>query len=194
MRPRDRERETWTGRRAGVEGAVTDYGAAMAYPIDELDPRLPALLGERDQLYYALGRDEAFTARVMGWLGRRRRPAAHRHGPTGLLDARPPVHEMRLLKEPEEIERMRRAIAISAEAHRAAMGRRATGRGEYEIEALIDYVFRRHGASGPAYPSIVAGGANATILHYTTNDSHAGGRATCSSSTPGPSTTATAPT
>jgi Xaa-Pro aminopeptidase len=66
VRPRDRERETWTGRRAGVEGAVTDFGAAMAYPIDELDQRLPKLIGERNQLYYAMDRDEASTRRVMG--------------------------------------------------------------------------------------------------------------------------------
>jgi Xaa-Pro aminopeptidase len=171
VRPRDRERETWTGRRAGVEGAVTDFGAAMAYPIDELDQRLPKLLGERSQLYYTMDRDEAFTRRVMGWLEQAQlsRPRTGR-GPTGILDARPPVHELRLHKEPAEIERMRRAIAISAEAHRAAMESARDGSWEYEIEALIDYIFRRLGAAGPAYPSIVASGANATILHYTTND------------------------
>src|SRR5262245_39022667 len=171
VRPRDREKETWTGRRAGVEGAVADYGAAMAYPIDELDQRLPKMVAERNQLYYAMDRDEAFTRRVVGWLEQAQlgRPRTGR-GPTGLLDARPPVHEMRLHKQPDEIERMRRAAAISAEAHRAAMESVRAGSWEYEIEALIDYVFRRNGAAGPAYPSIVAGGPNATILHYTTND------------------------
>jgi Xaa-Pro aminopeptidase len=171
VRPRDREKETWTGRRAGIEGAVADYGAAMAFTIDELDQRLPKLVAERDQLYYAMDRDEAFTRRVMGWLEQAQlsRPRTGR-GPTGLLDARVLVHEMRLRKEPEELDRMRRAAAISAEAHRAAMQSVRAGSWEYEIEALIDYVFRRNGAAGPAYPSIVASGANATILHYTTND------------------------
>jgi Xaa-Pro aminopeptidase len=171
VRPRDRERETWTGRRAGVEGAVADYGAAMAYPIEELDQRLPGMISERNQLYYAMERDTAFTQRVMGWLEQaqlaRQRTG---RGPTGLLDARVVVHEMRLHKEPVELEQMRRAIAISAEAHRAAMREARAGSWEYEIEALIEYVFRRGGASGPAYPSIVAGGANATILHYTANN------------------------
>ena len=100
VRPRDRERETWTGRRAGVEGAVTDYGAAMAYPIEELEQRLPKLIGERDQLYYALDRDEAFTQRVDA-LARSRRswPAAHRHAGRPASSTRAqPVHEMRLHK------------------------------------------------------------------------------------------------
>ena len=171
VRPRDQERETWTGRRAGVEGAVVEYGATAAYPIEELDQRLPKMIGERNLLYYAMDRDEAFTRRVMGWLEHAQltRPRTGR-GPTGLLDARPLVHEMRLHKEPAELERMRRAAAISAEAHHAAMHGARAGGWEYEIEALIDYVFRRNGAAGPAYPSIVASGSNATILHYTTND------------------------
>jgi Xaa-Pro aminopeptidase len=175
VRPRDREKETWTGRRAGVEGAVTDFGASMAYPIEELDQRLPKIIAERSQLYYAMDRDEIFTRRVMGWLEHAQlgRPRTGR-GPTGLLDARSPVHEMRLHKQPDELDRMRRAIAISAEAHLAAMGEARPGDWEYEVEALIDYVFRRNGAVGPAYPSIVAGGANATILHYTTNDRRLG--------------------
>jgi Xaa-Pro aminopeptidase len=171
VRTRDREKETWTGRRAGVEGAVIDYGAAMAYPIEELDQRLPPMLAQRDQLYYTMDRNEAFTRRVMGWLeqAQQSRPRTGR-GPTGLLDARAVVHEMRLLKAPAELEGMRRAAAISAEAHLAAMRQTRPGCWEYEIEALIEYVFRRNGAAGPAYPSIVAAGANATILHYTTND------------------------
>jgi Xaa-Pro aminopeptidase len=175
VRPRDREKETWTGRRAGVEGAVTEYGAAAAYPVEQLDQRLAKSIAERNQLYYAMDRDEAFTRRVLGWLEQAQltRPRTG-HGPTGLLDARPLVHEMRLHKQPVELDSLRRAIAISAEAHAAAMRETRPGRWEYEIEALIDYVFRRNGASGPAYPSIVAGGVNATILHYTTNDQRLG--------------------
>ena len=171
VRPRDRDKETWTGRRAGVEGAVGDYGASMAYSIDELEQRMPAIFAEHDQLYYPLDRDEAFTRRVMAWLEHAQlmRPRTGR-GATGVLDPRALVHEMRLHKTEAEIGLMRRAIAISAEAHVAAMREARAGRWEYEIEALIDYVFRRSGAAGPAYPSIVAAGANATILHYTTND------------------------
>jgi Xaa-Pro aminopeptidase len=171
VRPRDRDKETWTGRRAGVEGAVTDYGAAMAYPIDELDKQITGYLAERGQLYYAMERDDAFGQRVLGWLASAQlnRPRSGR-GPTALLDTRAILHEMRLHKEAAELAQMRRAVAISAEAHGAAMREARAGRPEFEIEALIDYTFRRHGAAGPAYPSIVASGANATILHYINND------------------------
>ena len=171
VRPRDRDKETWTGRRAGVEGAVTDYGASIAYPIDELDQRVEKMISERAHFYCAFDRDEAFGRRAMGWLERAQlmRPRTGR-GPTGLLDVGVLVHELRLHKSADELDRMRRAAAISAEAHVAAMRSVQPGCWEYEIEALIDYTFRRNGAAGPAYPSIVAAGANATILHYTTND------------------------
>jgi Xaa-Pro aminopeptidase len=175
VRPRDRERETWTGRRAGVEGAMGDYAADRAYPIDEIDQHLPKWIGERTGLYCALNGDEAFSRQALGWFehGRSLRQRTG-SGPSGLLDAREVVHEMRLFKEAPEIEAMRRAAAISAEAHAAAMRAARAGGWEYEIEALIEYTFRRHGAAGPAYPSIVAAGANATILHYTSNDRQCG--------------------
>ncbi|MBX3027887.1 aminopeptidase P N-terminal domain-containing protein [bacterium] len=171
VRPRDRERETWTGRRAGVEGAMIEYGADKAYPIEELEQHLPRWVGERDRLFCPLDGDEAFAQRALRWVahgraGRQRSGS----GALGLLDAAEPVHEMRLFKGPEELAAMRRAAAISAEAHVAAMRAARPGGWEYEIEALIEYDFRRRGAAGPAYPSIVASGANATILHYTTND------------------------
>jgi Xaa-Pro aminopeptidase len=171
VRPSDREKETWTGRRAGVEGAVTEYGASMAYPIEELDQRLPPMLAARDHFYYAIDRDQAFNRRVLGWLEHSvlTRPRSG-HGASGILDARAIVHELRLHKESPELDAMRRAAAISADAHLAAMRETRPGRWEYEIEALIDYIFRRNAAAGPAYPSIVAAGDNATILHYTTND------------------------
>ena len=175
VRPRDRERETWTGRRAGVEGAMIDYGADKAYAIEEVDQHLPKWVGERGRLYCALNGDEAFSQRALGWFahGRAGRQRSGT-GPGGLLDASEPVHEMRLFKGAEELAAMRRAAAISAEAHVAAMRAAQPGGWEYEIEALIEYTFRRHGAAGPAYPSIIATGANATILHYTTNDRQLG--------------------
>jgi len=171
VRPRDPERETWTGRRFGVDGAMESFGAAMAYPIERLDEMVAQYLGERDRLYCVLERDQAFNQRVLGWLQQlqAKRPRTG-SGPTALLDARQVLHEMRLYKEPEEIEAMRRAIAISAEAHVGAMRGARAGSPEYEIEAAMEHVFRAAGASGPAYPSIVASGPNATILHYTSND------------------------
>jgi Xaa-Pro aminopeptidase len=173
VRPRDLERETWTGRRAGTEGALETFGAHAAYTIDKLDEKIGEYVGECDQLYYAFGRDAALNQRVLGWmrLWQQARPRSGK-GPVAVLDPSEIVHEMRLRKGEEELACMRRAIAIAAEGHHAAMQAARDGLAEYEIEALIEYTFRRAGASGPAYPSIVAAGANATILHYTTNDQH----------------------
>lgn len=169
VRPRDPERETWTGLRAGVEGAVERYGAQAAYPIDALDQKVAEYVGER-QLLYCGGRDPGFTDRAVGWVRRwqQTRPRTGK-GPTGLLDAGSLVHEQRLIKDGHELERMRRAVSVSAEAHARAMREARDGVAEYAIEALIDYTFRRLGGTGPAYPSIVASGANATVLHYTDN-------------------------
>ncbi|HUI27221.1 MAG TPA: aminopeptidase P N-terminal domain-containing protein [Candidatus Kryptonia bacterium] len=169
--PRDVERETWTGKRAGVEGAIESYGADVAYPIDKLDEKIHEYVAPRERLYCPIGRNAAFTQRVMAWLQhwQSQRPRTGR-GPTAVLDPGEIVHEMRLFKSPEELVAMRRAIAIAADAHIAAMRAAKPGVHEYEIEALLDYTFRRLGGWGPAYPSIVASGANATILHYTTNN------------------------
>ena len=171
VRPRDPERETWTGRRAGVEGAVVTYNAQAAYPIDKLDEKIGEYVSDRERLFYAFGRDMAWNQRVLGWMQQWQmlRPRSGK-GPMAVLDPGEIVHEMRLVKSEEEVASMRKAAAISAAGHHAAMRAVHDGLHEYEIEALLDYTFRRLGGSGPAYPSIVAAGANATILHYTTND------------------------
>jgi Xaa-Pro aminopeptidase len=171
VRPRDKERETWTGRRAGIEGAMLDYGAAKAYAIDELDRMLPRYLEKAERVHFSLGVNEKMTARVLEMV---KASAAMRprtgSGPHAIIDPREILHEMRLFKRPEEIETMRRAIAISAEAHKAAMSNARGGMMEWEIEALVDYTFRRNGAAGPSYPSIIASGGNAATLHYINND------------------------
>lgn len=169
VRPRDPERETWTGRRVGVEGARTEYGATMAYPIGSLDEQIGALVSERDRLYYRTGRDAAFDRRVLAWMQQWQltRPRSGT-GPAALLDPAEILHEMRSAKDDSEVDHIRKAIAISAEAHRAAMHAARAGTYEYEVEALVDYTFRRLAATGPAYPTIVASGQNSTILHYTT--------------------------
>jgi len=171
VRPRDRERETWTGKRAGVEGAVTDFGADRAYRIDELDHVLPDILARVESIYYPLGNNEPMNQRMVGWLRQcqatRPRSGA---GANSLLDPREILHEMRLFKEPEELEVMRRAIAISNQAHQRAMREARGGKREWTVEAAIDYAFRSEGAAGPSYPSIVASGPNATILHYINNE------------------------
>jgi len=172
VRPRDREKETWTGRRAGVEGARERYGADAAFPVEEFQGKLAELLDGAETLYYRLGGGhpeldqtvirQLARMRALGW--RKARPPQTITDPGVLLD------EMRLFKTDDEIALMERAADIAAEAHREAMRAARPGMREYEIEALIEYVFRRSGAAGPAYNSIVGSGANATILHYVNND------------------------
>jgi Xaa-Pro aminopeptidase len=171
VRPRDKERETWTGRRAGIEGAMSDYGADRAYVIDEFQRVVARYLEKAERIYYPLGVNERIDARMLDML---KSAAAMRprlgSGPNALLDPREVLHEARLHKHPEELEAMKRAIAISAEAHTAAMRTAHGGMMEWEIEALVDYNFRKRGAAGPSYPSIIASGPNASTLHYIHND------------------------
>ena len=170
VRPRNPADEIWTGRRAGVDGAVKTFGADIAYSIDEADARLPELISGVAEVHYHFGRDPELDERVLRLMSRLRSGERRgRRAPVRLVDARLSVHEMRLYKSPDELDVQRRAADITALAHIAAMEAARPGVHEYEIEGLIDYTFRKHGATGPGYPSIVGGGANATILHYVEN-------------------------
>ena len=171
VRPRDPEQEIWVGRRAGVEGAKTDFGADESFPVTEFDGKLQEILDGADKLYYRLGvhadLDDKIIRQISEMRAINRRPV---HAPRTIIDPATIVHEMRVLKSPKEIELMQRAADIAAEAHVEAMKAVRPGMKEYEVEALIEQVFRRHGAAGPAYTSIVGAGANATVLHYINND------------------------
>ncbi len=171
VRPRDKDREVWTGRRFGAERAKEIFAADAAYTIDKLDEILPQHLATAEKVYYALGRNEPMNAKVLDLMnrGRMMRQRSGR-GPVSLIDPGEILHELRLRKSAEELELMRRAVAASAAAHQAAVTLTRPGMYEYEIEALLEFHFRRLGATGPAYPSIVASGANATILHYLENN------------------------
>ena len=170
VRPRDPEQEVWTGRRAGVEGAKELYGADAAYTFDEFKQKLGELINGASNVYYRLGThadlDDLLVKRI-GWMRARSR---HYRAPDRITDPGALLHEMRLVKNEEEIALMQRAADIAAEAHLEAMKAARPGVKEYELEALIEYVFRRAGATAPAYNTIVGGGANATVLHYTDND------------------------
>ncbi|HVI97316.1 MAG TPA: aminopeptidase P N-terminal domain-containing protein [Anaeromyxobacter sp.] len=171
VRPRDREKEIWTGRRAGVEGARERYGADEAYTVAELDAKLPALLDGAPTLWYRLGHDPLWDARVVRILKELRAQArVGKRAPATIVDAGSVLHEMRLVKGPEELERLRKAAEITAEAHLAAMRDGQAGRREHQVQAEIEYAFRRRGGSGPGYGTIVATGPNSTILHYRAGD------------------------
>ena len=171
VRPRDKERETWTGRRAGIEGAIIEYGADKAYVIDELEKVLPRYLEKSDRVHYPLGLNEKMDERVMKLIrwAQTMRPRIG-VGPSAIIDPRDIIHEARLKKEPAELDAMRRAMAISADAHKRAMSKARDGMGEWQIQAEVDYAFRSQGATGPSYPSIIASGPNAATLHYINND------------------------
>src|SRR6266850_2311244 len=171
VRPRDPEREIWDGRRAGVEGAKAEFGANESFPIVEFDDKLQDILDGADKLYYRLGVNRDLDDTIIPQIARMR--ALNRkpiHPPQTIVDPATIVHEMRVLKTAEEIELMQRAADIAAEAHCEAMKAVRHGMKEYEVEALIEQIFRRQGAAAPAYTSIIGAGANATVLHYINND------------------------
>ncbi|MGH9931511.1 MAG: Xaa-Pro aminopeptidase [Pyrinomonadaceae bacterium] len=170
VRPRDPEQEIWVGRRAGVEGAKSEFGASEAFPVAEFDEKLQDILDGAEKLYYRLGAypdlDNKIIRRIAEMRALNRKPI---HPPRTIVDPATIVHEMRVLKSPEEIELMQKAADIAAEAHVEAMKAVRAGMMEYEVEALIEQRFRRAGACA-SYTSIVGAGANATVLHYINND------------------------
>ncbi|MDE0309137.1 MAG: aminopeptidase P N-terminal domain-containing protein [Acidiferrobacterales bacterium] len=170
-RAKDPDSELWEGRRHGPQGAVETFGADAAFGYDELDEKLPSLLENRDSIHYCLGRYPEFDQRVIGWLNQvRRMVRTGTKAPGGILDLGSILHEMRLFKTEREIEFMATASTVSAEAHRRAMQVCQPGMAEYEIQAEIEYWFQKNNCR-TAYPSIVAAGENACILHYTDNSS-----------------------
>jgi len=167
----DPQKALWEGRHAGLKGARKQYGADEAHSIEDLDKIMPDLLADRRCLHCSLGRDGEFDRRLLGWVDEvKKRARAGIRAPEELVDLDRVLHEMRLIKGPEELAAMRRAAEISARAHRRAMQTCRPGMYEYQIEAEIVHEFMRQGARSPAYPSIVAGGDNACVLHYTDND------------------------
>ncbi|MBF2001790.1 MAG: aminopeptidase P N-terminal domain-containing protein [Synechococcales cyanobacterium M58_A2018_015] len=170
VQPKDLEKETWTGYRVGVEAAKEQFGADAVYSIQELDEKLPQYLEKADRIYYRLGRDRSFNDRVLRhWQQLLATYPKKGYGPIALEDPAPVLHAMRQIKSASELERLRKAAEIAVDAHNRARQFAQPGRYEYEVQAEIEHTFRRRGAMGPAYPSIVASGANACVLHYTEN-------------------------
>jgi Xaa-Pro aminopeptidase len=164
VRPRDPERETWDGPRAGVEGAVENFGVSQAFPVAELDSKLPELLSGVSRLYYRLGQqteEDAVVLRAIAALRRKTRQAVV--FPTSIWDPAPVLHEMRLKKSEAELELMQKALSVTEAGHRELMRVTRPGMYEYELEALLRRTFRAGGAERPAYSPIVGSGPNATI-------------------------------
>ena len=171
VRDKDVEREVWDGFRYGPDGAKDRFGFDAAHSIKQLDDMVPKLLADQPAIFCDVGETEEWDGRVIQWLNAVRAQArAGVSAPGEIRDVRKLLDDMRLSKDEHELHLMRRAAGISASAHRRAMQFTRPGRYEYEVEAELLHEFRRNGAQAPAYTPIVAGGANACVLHYVAND------------------------
>jgi Xaa-Pro aminopeptidase len=168
-RERDAEMETWTGKRAGTRGAMDSFDADDAFPVGDIDEILPGLMESCDRVYYTMGSRPQFDQRVMDWINRLREGArTGMRTPDKFVSLEHLLHDMRLYKSRSEVRVMRTAAKVACAAHQRAMQACRPGMQEYEIEAELLHEFRRAGML-PAYSSIVGGGANGCILHYTEN-------------------------
>ena len=169
-RERDALKETWQGRRLGVEDAPEALGADDAFPITDIDDILPGLLENKQSVYHTLGKDQQFDAQLLGWLNKARSSRSRDGGdPDSFISLDYHLHEMRLLKSRLEINQMKKAAKLSAAAHRRVMQHARPGMLEYQLEAHLVAHYRSHGAEHAFLP-IVGSGANGCILHYTENN------------------------
>ena len=170
VQPKDPAAEVWTGFRWGTEGAVERYGADLAHPLDQLAEKLPHYLNGAEAIAFRVGRYPAVEPLVLSAWGRQLDTWSRTGSAAlGLVAPTPILHRLRLRKDAHELDRLREACRISAEAHELARGITRPGMNESEVQAAIEAHFRASGARGPAYGSIVAGGDNACVLHYTAN-------------------------
>ena len=170
-REKNLEREVWDGFRHGPEGARDVFGLDAAHAIGELDAKLAGLLADQPALWFSIGHDAGWDRRIAAALNTvRAESRTGKRAPAMIRDVRAELDAMRLVKDATELGLMRRAADISTAAHIRAMRFVAPGRFEYEVEAELLHEFRRQGCEYPAYTSIVAGGANACVLHYVGND------------------------
>jgi Xaa-Pro aminopeptidase len=170
-RDKDPEKEVWDGFRYGPEAALTAFGLDETHSLTQLDTETPELLADQPSVFCHLGMDSQWDTRILSWINAvRERVRSGVSAPLEIRDVHALLDEMRLIKDAEELNIMRRAASISAGAHRRAMRATRPGRAEHEIEAELLHEFRRHGAQAPAYTPIVAGGERACVLHYVQND------------------------
>lgn len=169
-RERDLKMETWNGRRAGRQGVIDIYGADDAFPIGDIDEILPRILEQRERVFYTMGVNAEFDHRVIGWVNQiREKGRGGSRTPHEFIALEHLLHELRLFKSGVEISHMKKAAKAAMAGHRKAMQLCEPGVYEYQVEAELLYEFKKAGCQ-TAYPSIVGGGENGCILHYTDNN------------------------
>ncbi len=169
-REKDPEQEIWHGRREGLQQAIDYYGADDAFPISDIDEILPSMIENKERVFYNMGCDHDFDHKVQEWVNQvRNKVRTGVTAPEEFISLGHALHELRLFKSRSEIKAMRRAGEIAAKAHIRAMKTCKPGMKEYQIEGEILHEFMHHGCRSAAYPSIVGGGKNGCILHYTEN-------------------------
>lgn len=170
-REKDLEKEIWDGYRAGLEGAMSQFGADDAYPMSDLDEILPGMMENKEKVFYTMGNQASFDQRMVSWLNHLRQASrSGNHSPTEIIELEHCLNELRLFKSSQEIKAMRHAAEASVKAHIRAMQFTRPGKWEYQVEAEITHEFMMQGCRSPAYPSIVGGGENGCILHYIENN------------------------
>ena len=167
---RDYDEEVWTGQRMGPEEIKCEYGATEVYGRHQLEQLLPSLLSNTDEVYFRFGSDQQVQDLVLSSLNSSQfHKSRGSKWPRGVLDPGSLLHEMRLVKDEEEVNRIRKAAEITSEAFREMLVYCGPGAGEWELAAALEFGFRKRGASGPAYPTIVGSGNNGCVLHYSEN-------------------------
>ena len=171
VRPKDKQAEIWNGKRVGVKDARKRYGADKTYSIEKFGEKIGKYLEGAERLYYTLGSNQDVDGEILAlFTGSVRARIRSGQGLDTLVDPSPILSELRLIKNETELQRIQMATEITVAGHVAAMKAVRPGMYEYDLEALVESTFRMNGANGAAFPTIVASGGNATILHYTTND------------------------
>ena len=170
VRPFDARFEIWVGFRVGVDGAKERLGADLAFSIEQLDEELPKLLAEAETVHYSLGSDAKVDKLINDLIAQRRAAAQRGSLPLlSIMEPRPAIDHMRLIKSADEIELLQQAINITGPGFEAALRTTTPGVYEFEVQSAMEAQFRRLGSPRNGYPSIVASGANACILHYIKN-------------------------
>lgn len=166
----DEQKALWEGAHAGLLGAKTEFEADDAFPFNDLDDILPGLMENKSKVYYPLGKDQVLDQKLLGWINNiKQKSRSGISAPGQLVSIEHLIHEMRLFKSTSELKLMRHAAGVSVNAHKRVMQLCKPGLYEYQIEAEIIHEFGQSGLRNVAYPSIVASGKNACVLHYTEN-------------------------